>query len=63
MCVFLLELGPGWAPAIADDIEELHSIQAHEALSTDDRDYWIGGLAYNETLEGKIRKCKYIGHV
>ena len=54
----LLELGAGWAPAVADDIDELEDIQAHEILSTDDRDYWIGGLAYNNTLEGKMSKYK-----
>ena len=51
---FLLELGAGWAPAIADNVDELEDIQAHEAFSTDFREYWIGGLAYNDTLEGKI---------
>ena len=43
----MLELGTGWAPAVADDAAELKLIQEQERISTDDRDYWIGGLAYD----------------
>ena len=51
-CDLLPELGSGWIPAVADDAEELKFIQEQERISTDDRDYWIGGLAY-ETLESR----------
>ena len=48
----VLELGIGWAPAVADDATELTFIQDTERSSTDDQSYWIGGLAY-ETLESR----------
>ena len=48
----LLELGTGWAPAVADDVVELEFIQEQEQISSDDRSYWIGGLGY-ETLESQ----------
>ena len=52
----MLELGNGWAPAVADDAAELNLIQEKERLSTDDRDYWIGGLAYDPVQnEGKFQ--------
>ena len=53
--LLLLELGTGWAPAVADDAAELKLIQEQERISTDDRDYWIGGLAYDKVQnEGKF---------
>ena len=48
----MVELGPGWAPAVVDDVVELEFIQEQERLSSDDRTYWIGGLGY-ETLESR----------
>ena len=48
----LLELGVGWAPAIADDSTELDLFQENNRISTDRRSYWIGGLGY-ETLESQ----------
>ena len=44
----MLELGTGWAPAVADDAAELKLMQEQERISTDDRTYWIGGLAYDQ---------------
>ena len=49
----MLELGPGWTPAIADDPAELDLFYRQKKISTDDRHYWIGGLAY-KTLQGKV---------
>ena len=40
------------APAIANDAAELQFIQDQERLSSDDRTYWIGGLAY-QTVESQ----------
>ena len=48
----VLELGIGWAPAVAGDATGLTFIQDTERSSTDDQSYWIGGLAY-ETLESR----------
>ena len=48
----MLELGTGWAPAVAEDVVELEFIKEQERLSSDDRTYWIGGLGY-ETLESR----------
>ena len=54
--MLFLELGTGWAPAVADDAAELKLIQEKERISTDDRDYWIGGLAYDKVQnEGKFQ--------
>ena len=47
---YLLELGDGWAPAVADDTTELEFFQTNNRVSTDGRPFWIGGLAY-EPLE------------
>ena len=48
----MLELGTGWAPAVAEDVVELEFIKEKERLSSDDRTYWIGGLGY-ERLESR----------
>ena len=53
----MVELGPRWAPAVADDQAELDLILKQSRISTDDRNFWIGGLAYNP-LPGKV--CKII---
>ena len=55
--LLLVELGPGWAPAIADDQAELDLILKQSRISTDDRHFWIGGLAFNP-LPGTV--CKII---
>ena len=67
--LLLLELGTGWAPAVADDDAELKLIQEQERVSTDDRDYWIGGLAYDQVQnEGNffvnflVDTCPFWGH-
>ena len=49
----LLELGDGWAAAVADDAEELEFFQENNRISSDDRNYWIGGLAYDTLPESK----------
>ena len=49
-----LELGGGWAAAIADDPAELQFFQENNRISSDDRNYWIGGLAYDTLPESKI---------
>ena len=48
-----LELGAGWAAAVADDLEELELFKENNRISSDDRDYWIGGLAYDTLPESK----------
>ena len=48
----MLELGDGWAPAVADDPTEF--FQTNNRVSTDGRPFWIGGLAYQPLeFEGK----------
>ena len=47
-----LDLGVGWAAAVADDPTELQFYQENNRISTDHRSYWIGGLGY-ETLESE----------
>ena len=48
-----LELGDGWAAANADDPEELEFYKENNRISSNDRNYWIGGLAYDTLPEGK----------
>ena len=49
-----LELGVGWAAAVADDSSELEFFKQNNRISSDDRNYWIGGLAYDTLAESKI---------
>ena len=50
----MLELGAGWAPAVADDPTELQFFFEKNKVSTDGQNFWIGGLAYQPLeSEGK----------
>ena len=50
----MLELGDGWAPAVADDPTELEFFQTNNRVSTEGWPFWIGGLAYQPLeSEGK----------
>ena len=51
-----LDLGGGWAAAIADDPAELQFFLENNRISSDDNNYWIGGLAYNNTLDDTGRE-------
>ena len=54
-----LELGVGWAAAVADDPAELEFFQKNNRISSDDRDYyWIGGLTYDTLDERNKRKYR-----
>ena len=51
----LLELGDGWAPAVADDPTELQFFFEKNKVSTGGQNFWIGGLAYQPPeSEGKL---------
>ena len=57
--LWILDLGTGWDPVIVDDTAELEFIKSQERLSTDNRNYWLGGLAY-QTVGGTVWPQKYM---
>ena len=45
-CIFILDLGNGWTPAVVNSPEELILIHKIQEKMNDNHSYWIGGSTY-----------------
>ena len=57
-----VELGKGWAPAVADSVAEFDNIGRCELLLNDSRSFWIGGSS-NITTTSYSKEIDYSDYI